>query len=126
MKDIKQLLFIIAFIQFVIQAALWLSVREYVTKSARTLGLGRKGLGLAYLALNIAISFLVVKFTNAGMIAGVTNLFASAVLGAIMSMDAFFYKENVKIADSIEKEADVILKQRAAVQMATEEEWIEF
>ena len=45
-----------------------------------------------FVILNILISILVLMFTSAGLIAGVTNLFASLLLGLVMAIDAYRYK----------------------------------
>ena len=45
-----------------------------------------------FVILNILISIAVLIFTSAGLIAGVTNLFASLLLGLVMTIDAYRYK----------------------------------
>lgn len=45
-----------------------------------------------FVILNILISIAVLMFTSAGLIAGVTNLFASLLLGLVMTIDAYRYK----------------------------------
>lgn len=45
-----------------------------------------------FIILNILISIAVLMFTSAGLIAGVTNLFASLLLGLVMTIDAYRYK----------------------------------
>lgn len=45
-----------------------------------------------FVILNILISIGVLIFTSAGLIAGVTNLFASLLLGGVMWFDTLRYK----------------------------------
>ena len=45
-----------------------------------------------FVILNILISILVLMFTSAGLVAGVTNLFASLLLALVMIIDAYKYK----------------------------------
>ena len=45
-----------------------------------------------FIILNILISVAVFTFTAAGLIAGMTNLFASVLLGLVMTIDAYRYK----------------------------------
>ena len=45
-----------------------------------------------FVILNILISILVLMFTSAGLVAGITNLFASLLLALVMIIDAYRYK----------------------------------
>ena len=45
-----------------------------------------------FIILNILISVAVFTFTAAGLIAGMTNLLASVLLGLVMTIDAYRYK----------------------------------
>ena len=45
-----------------------------------------------FVILNILISIAVLMFTSAGLIAGVTNLFASLLLGLVIAKDKYRYK----------------------------------
>lgn len=77
-------------VQFVIQFTIWEQFREPLLNGLKRLDSHfsqktQERIGsIVLIAANIGISLLVISFTSIGVIAGITNLFASAVLGLIM------------------------------------------
>lgn len=77
-------------VQFVVQTTLWGLVEDYTMSFIKSLDkhfseqTQRKVGSIILIAENIGISLLVLAFTSVGVIAGITNLFASALLGILM------------------------------------------
>ena len=77
-------------VQFVIQATLWGLIEDPTMNFIKSLDNHfkretQKKLGsIILIAENAGISLLVLLFTSVGVIAGITNLFASALLGLVM------------------------------------------
>ena len=77
-------------VQFVIQATFWELIKDPTMAFIKSLDrhfseqTQRKAGSIILIAENIGISLLVLAFTSVGVIAGITNLFASALLGLFM------------------------------------------
>ena len=102
----NQLFFVILIIQFVVQLVLYYQVRFLVfyvglftsKVSNKDLKITSKSMFITALALNIIISLFVKLFTASGAVTGITNLFASTILGLIM------YYDIVRVINKIKKE----------------------
>ena len=79
--------------QFIGQTALYFIVRKYVISKYFK---NSSKLPLIMTITNLGISFLVLVFTKAGSISGVTNLAASVLLGFIMAIDCYILKSRNK------------------------------
>lgn len=95
----KDLVWIFLICQLIIQTALYLTMArpllkasvkplyELLTKYNMNLYWLYKVFNIAMILCNLAISFLVLKFTKSGATAGITNMTASVILGVIMVID---------------------------------------
>lgn len=62
---------------------------NYLFKNVHNEGNLTKVIAFEFFVLNIAISTLVAAFSGAGMIVGIANLFASCLLGLVMTYDTY-------------------------------------
>lgn len=91
----SNLFYVVLLIQFIVQLVLYYQVRFLVFHvgiitskvSGNNLKATAKSMLIAALVLNIVISLFVKLFTASGAISGITNLFASTILGVIMYID---------------------------------------
>ena len=91
----NQLFYVVLLIQFVVQLVLYYQVRFLVfyaglisaKVSRNDIKITGKSMFITALAINIIISLFVKLFTASGAITGITNLFASTLLGFVMYYD---------------------------------------
>lgn len=99
----------LAGIQFVIQYVAWdifkdstKSLLDRINKMFNKQVADKAG-SIIIIAENIGISLLVLAFTAAGTIAGITNLFASAILGVVMFWQMGKLSMPVSVCELIDK-----------------------
>ena len=105
------------FIQFVVQYMFYAPAREYLfkvhSKHRKTIP-WIKG---EFFVLNLLVSLAVLVFTGRGGMTGMTNTFASVILGLVMYMDYNFYVRDIISGEYYkkQKEKEMIKKRQKEI-----------
>ena len=102
------------FIQFVVQYMFYAPVRDLLFKAHSKVRRTIPFIKIEFFILNLLVSLLVLLFTGRGGMTGMTNTFASVILGLIMYIDYKFYVRDIISGWYYKKaEREEKIKQRA-------------